>query len=155
MCRLKGPTGIAVDRQGTVYVADSGNHRVVELAALDLWGTSLPEGHATASPGRATGPIRMSQPVGVAIDARSNIYVTDASTPHVTVLQPDGKVLAAWGRRGSDPGQFQSPTGIHSTWPAISTSLTEATPESRSSRPYANLPVYGRCPTGTASFWRR
>jgi DNA-binding beta-propeller fold protein YncE len=112
MYRLKDPEGIAVDRQDNVYVADTGNHRVVEFAAADLRGTSLPEGHATAMWGGITGPDRMLRPMSVAVDSRGDIDVTDGQASQIEVLRSDGKLLARWGRQGSDPGQFQGPTGI-------------------------------------------
>ena len=62
---LNNFSGLAVDTAGNVYVADSGNSRVLELAAGSAAQEVLP----------FTG---LSNPQGVAVDRAHNIYVTDA-----------------------------------------------------------------------------
>ena len=61
---LTAPWGLAVDAVGNVYVADSGNNRVVELAA----------GASTQSVLPFTG---LDKPKGVAVDKTGSVYVTD------------------------------------------------------------------------------
>jgi sugar lactone lactonase YvrE/transcriptional regulator with XRE-family HTH domain len=112
--RLDQPDGIAVDARGNVYVADSGNHRVVEFAPVNLHLRFFPAGRIvrtwSGSPGTGLGKIL--QPVGVAVDARGNIYVTDSSASDVEVFTPSGASVVKWGSRGGNPGRFQDPNGI-------------------------------------------
>ena len=57
----------------TVYVADSGNRRVLKLAAGSTTQTVLP----------FTG---LNQPQGVAVDSAGNVYVADTQTNRVLKL---------------------------------------------------------------------
>jgi serine/threonine protein kinase, bacterial len=67
---LGTPSGVAVDSAGNVYVADSGNSRVLELAAGSSNSTALP----------FTG---LSKPSGVAVDAARTVYVINAGSNQV------------------------------------------------------------------------
>ena len=62
---LNGPSGVAVDGAGNVYVTDFRNNRVLKLAADSSTPTVLP----------FTG---LNHPFGVAVDGAGNLYVTDA-----------------------------------------------------------------------------
>jgi len=48
---------------------------------------------------------------GLAIDASSNVYVTDGQETRIAVFSPSGKVLGTIGRKGKGPGEFEYPTG--------------------------------------------
>jgi DNA-binding beta-propeller fold protein YncE len=61
---LHDPRGVALDSAGNVYVADSGNNRVLKLAAGSSTQTVLP----------FTG---LALPAGVAVDTVGNVYVAD------------------------------------------------------------------------------
>ena len=64
------PTGVAVDAQGRVYVADSGNHRIRRIADGQV--TTL----AGSSPGWTDGPAaiaRFNEPTRVAVDAAGDV----------------------------------------------------------------------------------
>ena len=93
-----GPQGIAFDYSVTppaVYIADTGNHRVlgwkssaglangvkadVVIGQRDLYST-LPQGPAQPGSTLSTG---LFNPVGVAVDARGNLYVIDAGNNRV------------------------------------------------------------------------
>jgi tripartite motif-containing protein 71 len=98
------PGALAVAPSGNVYVADTGNDRVVELspagAAIGEWGTK----------GTADGHFRA--PAGIAVDAAGDVYVLDSENDRVEVFEADGRFLAKWGLRGTAPGEFSQPTAI-------------------------------------------
>ncbi len=71
------PTGLAVDHQGNIIVADSYNNRIrrIDLSGnvTTIAGNGIP-GNDDGS-GGADGPAEFNHPWGVAVDATGNIYV--------------------------------------------------------------------------------
>jgi DNA-binding beta-propeller fold protein YncE len=60
-----------------------------------------------------SGPGEFSTPGGVAFaPASGDVLVTDNMNNRVEVFLPAGKFLRSFGREGTKPGQFRSPTGI-------------------------------------------
>jgi len=72
---LGHPDGVAVDRAGDVYVADSDHNRVLELPAGAQAATQLPFSG-------------LNEPSDVAVDATGNVYVADYGNKRVLRLAP-------------------------------------------------------------------
>jgi DNA-binding beta-propeller fold protein YncE len=117
-----GPTGIAVAPDGTVYVADTWNHRVVALDRAgqivhELGGPAGPNGSREAAdttddPALVTTKTgEFFGPRAVAI-AGDEIYVVDTGNERVQVFSRDGTFKRVWGGYGSGPGQMIEPVGI-------------------------------------------
>ena len=83
-----GPRGIAVDGQGRVYVADTGNKRIL---VYDQDGNFLQQ---IGNEGLAVG--QFEEPVGLAFDSQGNLYVADTWNQRIQVLAPgsDGKTYS-------------------------------------------------------------
>jgi DNA-binding beta-propeller fold protein YncE len=77
---LWGPRGIAVDSQGHVLVADTGNKRIV---VYDADGNFIFQ-----FSGGGTGAGQFDEPVGLAIDASGNLYVVDTWNQRIQVFSP-------------------------------------------------------------------
>jgi len=101
---FKYPHGVAVDRQGNVYVTDRNNSRVQKFAADGTFVTSW--GRYGSEPGQ------FAYPLGVATDADGYVYVVDASNNRVQKFTSEGAFVTAWGGKGSADGQFGGPNGI-------------------------------------------
>jgi sugar lactone lactonase YvrE len=110
-----GPTGLTVDDDDLIYIADTWNHRVV---VLDRNGDLVREigqpGEATDlgdSPDPTLQPGLFFGPRGIAVSG-DEIYVTDTGNERVQVFASDGTFLRAFGGTGSEPGQLIEPVGI-------------------------------------------
>ena len=146
---LQRPTGLAC-RDGRVYVAETGAHRIT---ILEPDGTRRSFGGRGAEPGRfnfpttlaltgdellvgdtlnfrvqrldaETGAVRgvfgrlgdaageMPRIKGVAVDAKGQVWVTDALTSIVSLYNAKGDLLLALGGEGTAPGRFSFPAGV-------------------------------------------
>jgi DNA-binding beta-propeller fold protein YncE len=76
------PTGIFVDGNGNVLVADTGNGRIEKFSPNGTFVTSIGQFEA---------------PSGIAVDRMGNIYVAEIGSKHrVQKLGPDGTFIAGW-----------------------------------------------------------
>ena len=83
------PTGIAVDPNGNVLVADTKNGRIEKFSPTG--------GFLSAIGTKGTGHGQLEEPNGIAIDGAGNIYVAEIGHVHrVQKLAPDGTFIAEW-----------------------------------------------------------
>ncbi len=100
-----GPTNVAVDRRGTIYVADTLNYRVQVLA---------PDGKFVRAFGaQGDRPGEFIRPKGIAVDSAGHVYVADAEFNNFQILTPEGQPLLAVGSLGTDRGQFALVAGLY------------------------------------------
>ncbi len=105
--RLNHPHGIAANENGEVYVADTGNHRIVKLFNP---GHDLLFQKSVGQKGSTTG--NFIEPSGVALDSQGILYVTDNVNHRVQIFSADLEFQDNWGESGNAPGQLSSPDGI-------------------------------------------
>jgi hypothetical protein len=123
------PEGVAVDKDGNVYVTDTFNNRVEIFDA---------DGEFISTFGKnGDGPADLERPKGIAIDGDGHIWVVDAAQNMVKVFNQQGRLLIYFGGQGYYPGQFMGPWGI-----AIGPSNRVSFP--RRSRPGAGFPLHYR-----------
>jgi uncharacterized protein (TIGR03663 family) len=109
---MNAPRSLAFAKDGTVYVADSRNHRVLHLDMegniLHEWGTFADGVDTPVAPGT------FNEPWGIAIAPDGSIYVTDTWNHRVEKFTPAGKFITAWGifGQGETPDSFYGPRGL-------------------------------------------
>ncbi len=98
------PQSVTLAPSGNVFVADTDNNRIVELA---------PSGAFVGEFGQlGSGDGRLHNPTGVAVDAAGRVYVVDATNNRVEVFDESGQYIAKWGLRGTGLGEFSQPSAI-------------------------------------------
>lgn len=105
---LNGPRALSVAPDGSVYVADTGNSRIVHY---DPNGTFLGMIGQPATQGD-TSPGLLFQPWGVEVAPNGNIYVADTWNHRVQVFAPDGQFLMGWGEYGVQADGAASDTAL-------------------------------------------
>jgi sugar lactone lactonase YvrE len=114
--RFNYPEGVALDKAGNLYVADTGNDAIRKITpsgvVTTLAGTAGQSGSADGTGAAA----RFTTPIGIGLDSAGNVYVTARNLRKIT---PSGVVttLAGTLQRGSANGtgsaaQFSGPAGL-------------------------------------------
>jgi len=112
------PHGIAVDNDGNIYVADTGNNRIRKITHNGSVSTPAGDGTSGYQDGDGT-QAQFSYPCGIAVDNDGNVYVADTGNHSIRLITPGGTVStpAGDGTSGYQDGegtqaQFSLPYGI-------------------------------------------
>src|ERR1051326_3224915 len=101
---LAGPSDVAVDSNGNLFIADNGNNRVRKVT---------PDGTISTIFDRGT-------PYGLTLDSQDNLYIADSAQHRVSKMAPDGtlSIVAGTTRGYSGDGgselsaQLDSPSAV-------------------------------------------
>lgn len=100
------PWGISVGPDGSVYVADTWNHRIQKFSSagefITMWGY-FSQGEA---------PEAFWGPRDVAVDALGRVFVSDTGNKRIVIFDENGNTITEFGAAGFAPGQFAEPVGI-------------------------------------------
>ncbi|MFQ5349299.1 MAG: hypothetical protein ACE5EG_02520, partial [Thermoanaerobaculia bacterium] len=88
--RLRKPYAVAFDGRGRILVTDWGTAAIIRYdrdeGKMDVLGTR--------------GALRLKQPLGISVGPDDSIFVADPGLGRVVRFDPEGKLLAAYGREG-------------------------------------------------------
>jgi len=104
---FKVPHGLRVDREGSIWTTDNGNH---VLRKFHREGRLLATLGTEGKP--AGGKDGFRAPDDLVFDSRGNIYVADSGNGRIAKLAPDGTFVLEWGKKGKEPGQFATAHGL-------------------------------------------
>jgi mucin-19 len=115
---LNNPSGICMDANRTMYVADFNNHRIRRITASGDVSVLAGSGVAGYADGLGTNA-RFNQPNALCLDSSGNLYVTDQSNHVIRRITPTGLVstfagngVAGFSDATGTNAQFNSPYGV-------------------------------------------
>jgi DNA-binding beta-propeller fold protein YncE len=116
---FNSPYGIATDASGNVYVADSGNNAIREIAMPSGTVSTIAGGSAGSANGTGSAA-QFNEPYAVALNAAGDIFVADFNNNTIRMIAPGGVVTTfagSAGNAGSTDGtgataRFWGPRGI-------------------------------------------
>jgi DNA-binding beta-propeller fold protein YncE len=102
--QFQRPSGITMDADGNLYVADAVNHRIQKFDSdgkfLAKWGEE----------GREPGQLRY--PYDIAIGPDGKLYVAEFNNHRISIFERDGKFVRCFGSPGAAPGEFANPWSL-------------------------------------------
>ncbi len=147
--RLNGPTGLATDAAGDLYIADPGNNRLEEVTPADRLTLFAGTGVA-GSPtyGAQATSSALNAPAGVALTTSGLTYVANSGHGTIDRVAPALPALAAAPAPTGTTTQGQTLTAVPGTWSNAPTAYSyqwercNATGQSCANVPGANSPSY-------------
>ncbi|HVG22302.1 MAG TPA: NHL repeat-containing protein [Blastocatellia bacterium] len=106
--QFDGPIGVAVDKNGNIFVADSYNDRVRKISTDGSVSTVAGAGSPGFSDGAAAQAL-FDTPSGVAVDEKGNVFVADTGNRAVRKITAQGEVTSVAG--GEQAGGNEQPNG--------------------------------------------
>jgi hypothetical protein len=95
------PTGIAVDVNGNVYVADSGNDTIRAITPAGVVTTLAGSPGVSGSADGTGAGARFNKPSSVGVDAVGNVVVADSGSDTIRMVTPAGVVTTIAGLAGA------------------------------------------------------
>jgi DNA-binding beta-propeller fold protein YncE len=99
---FESPQGIAIDSEGNILIADTGNNRIQEFNSAGEFVRKY----------SGEGENALKSPAGVAIDSEGKVWVSDTGNNRIERFSAKGAFLSRFGAYGPNDGQFSEPRGI-------------------------------------------
>jgi hypothetical protein len=88
---LNGPSGVSVDAQGNVYIADELNQRIRKLSAAGIIATVAGSTHYAGDGGPATAAL-LHRPEQAITDSAGNVYISDTDNNAIRKVNAKGVI---------------------------------------------------------------
>ena len=95
---LQDPTGVALDHDGNVFIADAGNHRIRRIDPDGTITTVAGNGGAGfAGDGGPATEARLHKPTGVAVSRKGELFIADEYNHHMVRVGTHGRISTVAG----------------------------------------------------------
>jgi sugar lactone lactonase YvrE len=91
------PQGVAVDRNGSLYIADTGNQRVRKVSPDGIITTVAGGGNGAVSDGARATAVALSFPTTLAVDRAGNLFIGDGGLHRILRVTPTGIIILVAG----------------------------------------------------------
>lgn len=118
--RFRRPHGLAISRDGSIFVSDAADHVIRKITVAGLVTTYAGVAGQAGYVNGAGGGARFREPSGLAADGAGNLYVSDTGNFVVRKISESGVVSTLAGRNGvagyidglGDAARFKYPAGL-------------------------------------------
>ena len=110
--QLRGPTGVAVDGAGNLYIADRGNHRIRKVDSAGTITTIVGSGQwGFGGDGGPADRAQLRRPYGVATDGVGNLYIADTGNQRIRKVDSTGIITTVPSGPATE-ARLNRPTGV-------------------------------------------
>jgi len=114
------PRGLAVAKDGNVYVSDAGNHTIRRITPGGVVTTVAGEPGVSGSNDGPARQAHLNTPSGIDVDADGNVFIVDTFNHTIRELTTDGRLITVAGRTGisgfadgdASTAMFNAPVGL-------------------------------------------
>jgi DNA-binding beta-propeller fold protein YncE len=103
---LNQPWGVVTGKDGSIYIADTFNHRIQKFSSNGGFIKSL------GIFAQGTSPDTIWGPRGITIDQKGNVIIADTGNKRVVIYDKDLNYITQFGGAGFEAGQFDEPVGV-------------------------------------------
>jgi len=128
---LNSPQGLAFDKAGNLYIAESGANRVRRLSTDGTMTTVAGNGTAGyAGDGGLATDAQLNHPTGIAIDSAGSLYIADTGNYRIRTVTAGGTISTVAGYVPSGPPDYTTGEVVSGYWgdggPATSAAISFA-----------------------------
>jgi uncharacterized protein (TIGR03437 family) len=97
LAQLRGPTGVALDGKGNLYISDSGNFVIRRISSDGTINTIAGNGNPKFGGDEGLATAAQIDPVAIAVDGKGEIYLADGFNYRIRKIDADGIITTIAG----------------------------------------------------------
>jgi len=106
-----GPSGIAVDSSGVMYVADTNSSIIRKVTSAGVVTTMAGIAATTGTADGSTTDARFNSPIGIAVSSSGTVYIADSGSHTIRKMTSGGVVTTLAGKAGTSGCEDATGTG--------------------------------------------